>query len=239
MKKLRSNVRITELDTTSDTLVRLYAADSTVASDEYLHEVMAEIEELSARITTAIKSDRIASTLETADTRRDEGIRSLGTLLNGYAVFPAEDRKAAAERLLTTFGKYKGITAESYANKSSLIESMLEDFSVEGMSEAVNALDGVSSLLTNIRDAQNAFIRANDEFTIANATRSESASAIKKPLLSAINDKLVPYLTAMALANAAVYGDFSTKAAAEIERVNIAVAKRRRQSSPEPTEPTA
>lgn len=226
MKKLKTTVRVTELDTVSDVIVRLYKADSAVAADEHLKAVMAEVEDLSARITTAIKSDRTVSTLDTADARRDEIIRSLGALLNGYAVIPVAEKKAAAERLLATFGKYKGITGESYANESSLVESMLEDFADGALADAVAALEGVSTYLADLRAAQDDFNRANDEFTAATASRGESATAVKKPLLSAINDKLVPYLTAMSIAGKGEYAGFIAKTDAEIEKMNAAVAKR-------------
>ncbi len=226
MKKIRTTVRVTELDTISDVLLRLYKADSSIASDDYLKSTMAEIESLSERITIAIKADKIASTLDEADVKRDEIIRSLGTLLNGYAVIPIAEKKAAAEKLLAVFDKYKGITAESYANESSFIESMLKDYAASELADSIKALDGVGSYISNLRTAQDEFNKANDEFTASNVSKNESASALKKPLLSAINDKLVAYLTAMNLVNAAVYGDFVSKAEAEIEKMNASVAKR-------------
>lgn len=233
MKKLRSQTRVTELDTLSDALIRLYKADPALAKDDYLKNLMAEIESLSERITTAIRADKTASNLDEADTARDEIIRSLGTLLNGYAAIPVADKKAAAESLLTVYNKYKGITAESYANESSLIESMLQDFAAESLEAAVNALEGVAAYIADLRTAQDAFNRANDEFTAANTSKGESATALKKPLLSAINDKFVPYMTAMVLSNSAVYGDFAAKAESEIEKMNDAVAKRNKKQEGE------
>lgn len=226
MKKIRTTVRVTELDTISDIIIRLYKADSGIAGDDYLKSTMAEIESLSERITIAIKADKIASTLDEADVKRDEIIRSLGTLLNGYAVIPIAEKKAAAEKLLAVFDKYKGITAESYANESSFIESMLKDYAASELADSIKALDGVGSYISDLRTAQDEFNKANDEFTASNVNKNESASALKKPLLSAINDKLVAYLTAMNLVNAAVYGDFVSKAESEIEKMNNSVAKR-------------
>lgn len=226
MKKIRTTVRVTELDTLSDVLLRLYKADSGIASDDYLKSTMAEIGSLSERITIAIKADKIASTLDEADVKRDEIIRSLGTLLNGYAVIPIAEKKAAAEKLLAVFDKYKGITAESYANESSFIESMLKDYAASELADSIKALDGVGSYISDLRTAQDEFNKANDEFTASNVNKNESASALKKPLLAAINDKLVAYLTAMNLVNAAVYGDFVSKAESEIEKMNASVAKR-------------
>ena len=226
MKKIRTTVRVTELDTISDIIIRLYKADSGIAGDDYLKSTMAEIESLSERITIAIKADKIASTLDEADVKRDEIIRSLGTLLNGYAVIPIAEKKAAAEKLLAVFNKYKGITAESYANESSFIESMLKDYEASELADSIKALDGVGSYISDLRTAQDEFNKANDEFTASNVNKNESASALKKPLLSAINDKLVAYLTAMNLVNAAVYGDFVSKAESEIEKMNASVARR-------------
>ncbi|MBO4729609.1 MAG: hypothetical protein J5631_14415 [Spirochaetaceae bacterium] len=226
MKKIRTTVRITELDTLSDVLLRLYKADSGIASDDYLKSTMAEIESLSERITIAIRSDRASSTLDEADIKRDDIIRSLGALLNGYAAIPIADKKAAAEKLLDVFNKYKGITGESYANESSLIESMVKDYEASELADSIKALDGVSLCLANLRSAQDEFNKANDEFTAANVNKGESASSLKKPLLAAINDKLVAYLTAMNLVNKALYGDFVSKAEAEIEKMNNSVAKR-------------
>ena len=231
MKKIRVNCRVTELDTVSDVLVHLYKADTAVAGDDYLKGVMAEVGEYSDKITSAIKSDKTASTLDAADAKRDEVIRSLGTLLNGYAVIPIADKKAAAEKLLATFGKYKGITGESYANESSLVESMIEDFAADSLADSIKALEGVSSYLADLRAAQDEFNKANDEFTAASTSKGESATSLKKPLLSAINDKLVPYLTAMNLANKAVYGDFTAKVESEIDKINASVAHRSASSA--------
>lgn len=226
MKKLRTNVRITELDTISDVLLRLYKADTALAKDEYLKAVMAEVEDLSSKITTAIKSDKIVSKLEEADLKRDGIIHSLGTLLNGYAVIPVESKKSVAATLLDTFNKYKGITTESYANESSLIESMLEDFAKPELADSISELEGVSAYITGLRTAQDEFNKANDEFTAANTGKGSSATALKKPLFAVINNKLVAYLTAMCLANNALYGDFTAKAEAEIVKANSAVSKR-------------
>ena len=223
MKKIRFQIRVTALDTVSDVLIRLYKADSALAKDDYLKGVMAEIESLSERITIAIKADKTASNLDEADTARDEIIRSLGTLLNGYAAIPVADKKAAAESLLAVYNKYKGITTERYADESSLIESMLKDFAEDSLAEAVKALEGVSAYLADLRTAQDAFNKTNDEFTAYNVNKNESATSLKKPLLSEINDKLVPYLTAMNLANSAVYGDFTAKVEAEIIKINSSV----------------
>ena len=152
MKKVSTKVRITEADTVSDALVRIYkeatAKDGAVGKDAALATIMGEVETLSAKITTAIKADKVSHSLEDADAKRDEVIRSLGTLLAGYGAIPVAAKKAAAEKLLAIYDKYgKSIAGESYARESSLIESMLEDFAADALSDAIKSLDGVTDLI--------------------------------------------------------------------------------------------
>lgn len=225
MNKVISKVRVTEVDGLSDALVRLYKADEGVSSDVFLKSVMDEIEKLSVSITTAIKQDKVLSNLEEADGVRDEAVKNLLTLLDGYSVFPVAAKKEAAQKLKTVFDKYrKSIITANYVSESSLIESLLEDFSKE--EETVSLLDGIKEILEQIRSAQDAFVKASDEYNAASTVKTESASSLKKPLLSAINDKLIPYITAMKMANSAVYADFATKSEGEIKRVNELVSRR-------------
>ena len=225
MNKVISKVRVTEVDGLSDALVRLYKADEGVSSDVFLKSVMDEIEKLSVSITTAIKQDKVLSNLEEADGVRDEAVKNLLTLLDGYSVFPVAAKKEAAQKLKTVFDKYrKSIITANYVSESSLIESLLEDFSKE--EETVSLLDGIKEILEQIRSAQDSFVKASDEYNAASTVKTESASSLKKPLLSAINDKLIPYITAMQMANSALYADFATKAEGEIKRVNEIVLRR-------------
>lgn len=229
MKKINSNMRVAELDTLSDVLVRLYkdscAAENAVSKDANLSLIMAEAEKLSADITTAIKSDRVSSTLDEADIARDEIIRNLGDALTGYAAIPVAAKKSAAQNLLAVFGKYgRQITQKNFAEESSLIESMLEDFGAESLKADVAALDGVGELVSELRAAQDSFNKANDDFTNASMNRGESATSVKKSLISVLNDKLVPYLSAVA--PLADYKDFATKCEAEIAKANATVSKR-------------
>lgn len=234
MKKINSSLRVTELDTLSDVLVHLYkdssSGESAISKDANLSGIMAEVEKLSAEITTAIKKDKVSASLDEADIARDEIIRNLGDALTGYAAIPVAAKKAAAQKLLLTFGKYgKQITSKNYAEESSLIESMLEDFAADSLKADVAALDGVGDLLDSLRSVQDSFNKANDEYTAANVGKSDSATSVKKTLLAALNYKLVPYLTAVsALDN---YKTFVSKCEAEITKANATVSTRAKTAS--------
>lgn len=229
MNKVKTAIRVTELDTLSDVLVRLHkdasAEGSALAKDANLAAIMADVEKLSADITTAIKSDKSSSSLDEADGVRDELIRNLGDALTGYAAIPVAAKKAAAQNLLAVFNKYgKQITQKNFAEESSLIESLLEDFATESLKADVAALDGVGELISELRAAQDSFNRANDEYARANVNRGESATSIKKSLISVLNDNLVPYLSAVA--SLAGYKDFAAQCEAEIAKANAAVSGR-------------
>lgn len=228
MNKLRTNARISEVDGLSDTIVRLYKADKSASEDAFLKATMAELEKLSADITTAILKDKTVSNLDVADSTRDEAIRNLGALLSGYSVFPAEEKKNAAASLKSIYDKYAkaGITSANYTSESSMIESLLEDLSADSAKAQIEKLDGVDSLISKIRSAQDDFTKANDEYTKAKGSKGESASSLKKPLVSIINDKLVTYLNTMSLVGNAALAEFSKNVGTEIDRVNSAVTKR-------------
>lgn len=241
MKKVKYNVRTTVADTLSDSLLRIYReeaakTDSVIAKDSNLAAIVAEVEKLSAKITTAIKADKVSTSLEDADSKRDELVRQLGTLLTGYEAIPIPSRQEAARKLSAVYDKYgKAIANEPYARESSLIESMLEDFSNTALAEAVKALDGVADLLASLRTAQDDFNAASDSATAALTAKGESAYALKKPLLAAINEKLVPYVSAMS-AIQSDYADFSAKADIEINKSNASVAKKKSTASDSATE---
>lgn len=228
MKKLRTATRVTEIDGLSDAIVMHYgAATAAVKDDAFLKGVMGEIEDLSEKITTAIKQDRVASNLEEADSARDEAVRTLGTLLDGYAVIPLAEKKASGQKLQAVFAKYgKAIATANYTAESSLIESMLGDFAA--VRDDINKLDGVVECLDAIRLAQNVFAKASVEYTQAASVKVESASGIKKPLLAAINDKLLAYLDTMVMVSEPVYGAFARSVESEIAKVNEMVAKRKK-----------
>lgn len=228
MNKINANARVTELDGLSDTFVRLYKANEAAAKDAFVAGTMAEIERLSAEITTAILQDKAVSTLEAADTERDKAITALGKALAGYASLPIAAKQAAAAPLLAVYEKYAkaGITKASYLSESSMVESMLEDFAAAPLAAHIAALEGVSEAIAAIRSAQDAFTAANDAYVAANESKGASASSVKKPLLAAINEKLVPYLNAMQIAKNENCVAFASGVESEIARVNDAVAKR-------------
>jgi len=228
MNKLKTAVRNAEVDGLSDTLTRLFKADLKAQTDAFLRATMTELETLSEKITTAILQDKTLSTLDAADSARDEAIKTLGTVLAAYAVFPIASKKELAAPLKAVWDKYAkaGITGANYTSESSMVESMLEDFAADSLAGNIANLEGVAEAITAIRAAQDEFTKANDEYVKASTNKGASASSYNKPIVSLINDKLVPYLNAMVIAGNENCAEFAKGVAAEIERANAAIAKR-------------
>lgn len=81
----------------------------------------------------------------------------------------------------------------------------------------VTELDGLSDTIVRLY---------KDDSVAASGSKGASATSLKKPLLSTINEKLVPYLTAMQISKNAECAAFASTVEAEIARLNEAVAKR-------------
>lgn len=107
-----------------------------------------------------------------------------------------------------------------------MIESMLQDFAADSLSENIKSLEGVAEAIASICSAQDDFTKANDKYVKASSNKGASASSFNKPIVSLINDKLVPYLNAMVIAGNANCVDFANSVEAEINRVNDAISKR-------------
>lgn len=228
MNKVKSTIRITEVDGLSDSIIRIFGADSKAQGDAFLKSQIAQLTTLSDAITAAILQDKAVSNLDEADSKRDEAVRNLGALLSGYAVFPLEEKKAAALSLKAVYDKYakSGILSASYVSESSMIESLLGDFSSAEAKASIEKLDGIGEMVAAIRAAQDDFTAANDAFVKAEGSKGASASSYKKPILEVINDKILPYLNTMAIVGNTAVTDFAKSVETEISRVNENVAKR-------------
>ena len=228
MNKLNAKARITEVDGFSDSIIRIFGADTKAQGDAFLKSQIAQLTTLSDAITAAILQDKAVSNLDEADSKRDEAIKNLGALLSGYAVFPLEEKKAAALGLKAIYDKYakSGILSASYVSESSMIESLLKDLASAEAMAGIEKLDGIGDMVAAIRAAQDDFTAANDAFVKAEGSRGASASSYKKPILAVINDKIVPYLNTMAIVGNTAVADFARGVETEISRVNESVAKR-------------
>lgn len=233
MNKLRTSVRNMEIDGLSDSIIRAYKSDEKAQKDAFLKPIIAELEDLSAKITTAILQDKTLSSLDAADSVRDEAVKTLGTVLAAYAVFPIASKKELAAPLKAVYDKYAkaGITNANYTSESSMIESLLEDFSADGLSANIAGLEGVSEAIAAVRSAQDDFTAANDAYVKASANKGATASSFRKPIVSLLNDRLIPYLNLMTGTGNENCTEFAKSVEKEITRVNDMIAKRTKKGA--------
>lgn len=238
MKKLSSIARTTEVDDTSDRLLQLYSTETAVKDDTFLKPLFAELQTLSDKITEAIKKDKILSELDDTDAVRDEAVKKLFKIVDGYAAMPMENFHQPGAKLKAILDKFGvGIIRQNYASESSYIESMLQDLSA--FSTEIAALPGVAEAIAAVRAAQTDFTtkRVNYEKTLSTEKQDESASAVKKPLLELINNKLVPYLDTMKMVDAAKFTNFTDAAAQIIANTNSVVSQRASMKSTKKDQP--
>lgn len=236
MNKLNTSVKVTELGDTALRLVKAFKAVAAVQNDVFLTKTFAEIEKQATAMTSAVKSDQALSKLEEADAQRDQAIRVLDKLLKGYENIPLENLKTHAKKLAEIFKKYGvKITGENYASQSTLINSLLGDFSATELKSSIEALAGVKEALTEIQTKQNAFAVLRSDYEKAQVSQKEksSATSLRKPLLELINKKVVPYLVAMSIAQPELFKNLTAEASEIVTSTNEAIKARSKKEKKE------
>lgn len=236
MNKLNTSVKVTELGDTALRLVKAFKAVAAVQNDAFLTKTFAEIEKQATVMTSAVKSDQALSKLEEADAQRDQSIRVLDKLLKGYENIPLENLKTHAKKLAEIFKKYGvKITGENYASQSTLINSLLGDFSATELKPSIEALAGVKEALAEIQTKQNAFAALRSDYEKAQVSQKEksSATSLRKPLLELINKKAVPYLVAMSVAQPELFKNLTAEASEIITSTNEAIKARSKKEKKE------
>ena len=241
MKPLRTSARITEVADTGSRLSILFSRETALAKDVILKPLFAEIETLTQQLSEAIKSDRTLSELDAIDTTRDELIRRMSKILQGYAASPIEALQRSGSKLNAVFEKYGvGIARENYAVESAHIESLLKDFSDAALSTDISALTGVTEIISMLTNAQKDFNnhRVTYEQAVAQKNSQLKPNELKKLLLQRINHSLLPYLKTLKSLNNEPYLHFIEGVHQIILSTNSAIAARSKKTphTPSPTD---
>lgn len=229
MKNLNFNIRVTEAGDIANRLAVLYKEANDLQSDAFLKANFTELETQSDAITEAVKRDKAVSKLKEADDNRDNAIRVLDKLLKAYEVFPIESTRVHGVKIFSVFKKYGvKMIEENYSSKSNLTHSLLKDLSTSEVEASISELSGVSEAIEAISTSQEEFakVRAKYEKDFTENNKKIAASTLRKPILELINKKLIPYLTAMSLADGARYTTFVDKFAKIINDMNEVVKSR-------------
>ena len=236
IEKLILTSRVTEIDAVSIRIIGAYK-NTTLSSDAHLVKIFSALESESVLLTSAIRRLKDESVLEEKDEVRDDKVRAVHYLALGFMHHPDSAVKAAAEKVEKVFDNYGlSITGESYATESSLINSLLTDLAKPKLQDAIAALSGLAEIIVELQAAQTDFEETRIAYEEEKAKEGtlENATAIKKEVVTIINDRLVVYLRAMIQVDEPTYGNF-TRTVAEIIADNNEVVKKRRKK-PEPVE---
>ena len=234
IEKLMTASLVTEVDSVSMRIIGAYKTTG-LNTDQHLANMFTTLEPLSLALTSSINRIKSESILEEKDADRDMQVRSLFYLVMGFIHHPDPAVKAAAqvvEKVLNHYGL--SITGESYSTESSLISSMLNDLTKQKLLDAIALLSGCAETIAALQTAQNEFEAARITWEQEKAAEStqQTATTIKKEILSLINDKLVIYLRAMEVVDEATYGDFARTIAEIIAENNEVVKKRHNKEVP-------
>ncbi|NQU51599.1 MAG: hypothetical protein HQ522_03575 [Bacteroidetes bacterium] len=233
IEKLIASSRITEVDTVSTKTSGAFAK-TTLNTDLNLVEINTLLVSTTQKLTIAIKRSQFESVLDEKDEVRDIKIRAIYYLLFGLLHHPEPEISAAAQVVLNEFEKYGlAMVSEGYGVESSHVSSMLTDFAKPKVQTAIALLTGVAQLITELEAAETDFEQASIAYDEEKAKEGvlESASVVKKEVVIIINEKLLVYLNAMVLVNAATYSEFAQTVAQIIADNNTAVKKRRNKNT--------
>jgi hypothetical protein len=236
MNKLISNCRTTETDAVAARIGGAYE-NAGPKTDTRLNEMVTTLTEKRTHLQEAIKRAKAESDLEEKDEVRDNGLRSLVYLVQGFTHHPDPAVKAAAVKVDDVLDRYGlSVTDESYSTESSLINSLLTDLAKPNMQEAIAALSGCAELIAALQTAQEAFEQTRIAYEEEKAQKGTetNATTLKKEVIDVINNQLVVYLDAMMLVDEATYGAFVRTVAEIIDATNEMVKRRRKK--PEPAE---
>ncbi len=169
-----------------------------MSKDAKLSMIVERTDKLEKDTTAAIKSERVASGLEEADSARDATFSAIGYFLKGATYSPDAAVNAAAKTALADFEKYgRNITTARYEEETTYIRSYLADVSSAKYEDITAKVAGLKDLFDKLASEQNAFDTAYTEFMSAASVGKKSATAIKKELVAILNKCLLPYVEAL------------------------------------------
>ena len=233
MEKIIHQSRTTEVAATATRMIGAFKKSDRDA-DAFLTTTFTALEQEVNRLTVAINRSKAESELEIKDELRDDSLRSLHYLLVAFINHPDAEIKAATEAVTAIFEKYGlSIISESYASESAMINSLLLDLEDSDLATAIAKLPGCTGIITGLKNSQVDFEEtriAYEEEKGAESTK-DSATVIKKEVVTMINDKLVVYLRAMNQVDMETYGSFYLTITEVISDNNEVVKKRSKKNT--------
>lgn len=198
MTKASYKFDVSRLYTVCDNVCMVIKGSPVYEKDEYLKADTDTMCNSVKQISDAMKKTRISSRLDELDSARDLYIRNLGDIYTGYAALPFEDMAQAARKKLDVYIKHggKAISRLPNAKETAIIDSFLTEVTALN-SELLKGVPETEQLLADAQSAYKAEVLSYNEL-LSDAKTEKSAYEMKKPMLSLLNEQILPYVQAMA-----------------------------------------
>ena len=157
IEKISSQSRTTEVHGVSRTMNTAYQQTGLTA-DSFLTGIFTNLVAKTDALGIAIDRSKAENITAEKDEVRDDAVRAVGYLVQGYQYHPEQTISDAAQVVNNLFNKYGfAVTEESYVTESSHIVSMLSDFSAPDVVTAIALLNGVAENIASLQAAEDDF----------------------------------------------------------------------------------
>ena len=225
MVQIISNLTVGEQCALFKTVESFYESHPEIAENAKLKEFFSSLFEKNEAVIKASNKIDTSQKLDKADYERDDAVRKFFVVVEGGT--------AEAEKVLAVLNNYgRKMTALSFSEETTKIESLLKDLEQSETAQALKAVHGGEASKERLRKAQDAFLALYAEKSTSQTASSAEKSACeqKKALRDFYNQSILPYLQALCVLEGEKYEPFVSELNAEISRVNASSRKALKQS---------
>ena len=220
IEKLSSRIRIAETLNSAENILTAINAGAW-ETDPYFPIIIDEFAKVTASFRQSVDFTKAESDLEEFDLKRDNDVRAIFNVANGFQFFRDPKVQEAFKVVMKTLSEYgMSITEGNYAQESTTIKSMLNNLAEPAVATAIEALVPLGQLIENLRVSQAEFDSAVQAYNASKVDNLVSPTEIKKEVVKVLNKKLIGYLNIVTPLNEALFSDISGKIAELIERGN-------------------
>ena len=235
MNKIHANTRNSDMAEVGKRISTAYT-ETGPQDDVGLKGLFAEINPKIKQLTIATEQMKTESNLAEKDDQRDDDFKALYYLVQGATYNPDATISKAAQKIFKYIDQYGLQTIiESYDTQSNLTESLLIDLNLDELKEPIAQVAGCAKQIAILKASNEAFraSRSTYQEELSKDKDKISATAVKRELLSLINDKLITYLKGMMIINAESYENLVNRLSEIIDQNNEVVKKRSSKSNNE------
>lgn len=237
IKKIAINSRNADTNALISLILASFAK-SDWSTDTFLTSVIAKATEYNTSLTEALNRLQTYSQMAEKDRDRDQEIRSLFKLVEGYTHIPVAEIKHAALVVYNVLEQYGlDIQHDDNAAETAEVNSMLNDLSKPELVAAIAKLQGVAEIVAALTAAEKDFEAVALQQAESEGAKKDlaSASQLKKAAIKELNDNLVGYMNTMAKVKPDTY-QTTAQTISKLVANNNELVKRRRTKNDEEVE---